>query len=53
MVFRSLVVVKQEIMFKKAGPLSGKTEMAAKVTQVEMFLISNKIFALVILTTYA
>ena len=36
MVFRSLVVVKQEIIFKKAGPLSGKTEMAAKVTQVEM-----------------
>ena len=36
MVSRSLVVVKQEIMLKKAGPLSGKTEMAAKVTQVEM-----------------
>ena len=36
MVFRSLVVVKQEIMFKMAGPLSGKTEMAVKVTQVEM-----------------
>ena len=36
-VFRSLVVVKQEIMFEKAGPLSGKTEMATKVTQVEIF----------------
>ena len=36
MVFRSLVVVKKEIMFKKAGPLSGKTEMAAKVCTVQM-----------------
>ena len=34
MVFRSLVVLKKGIMFKKAGPLSGKTEMAAKVAQV-------------------
>ena len=35
MVFRSFVIVKKEIMFKKAGPLSGKTEMAAKVAQVK------------------
>ena len=34
MVFCSLVVLKKEIMLKKAGPLSGKTEMAAKVAQV-------------------
>ena len=35
MVFPSLVVLKKEIMFKNAGPLSGKTEMAAKVAQVK------------------
>ena len=40
-VFRSLVVLKKEIMFKKAGPFSGKTEMAAKVAQVKCAIFLN------------